>query len=298
MFAGPSFKLFRVLGIQVSAHWSLLIAAALFAWSMGGLTGLLSGALLFGSVLLHELGHAVVAQRRRVPIAGIDLHLFGGVAKMTAPPRSPQDEMAIAIAGPLVSLGLAVIGLGTAFALPAAPGWLWYVGGANAMLFLFNLLPALPMDGGRVLRAALASKKGLIEGTRQAVKVSRVFAVLIGVAGVVYNPWLIAMAVLVWMMGSAEQHQMRVHERLHNYGYRHADLDPWARYHAAAQKGRGPEVEIIPPGQAPRPPRPQDPASVLAAMVGGQGPRPVTRRQVVTDSFGRRFVVEQTGYQW
>ena len=167
VFRGMLYQHLRSATFRIGLALSMLVSVAI-------------SSLLFASILAHELGHSVVARARGVPIAGIDLHLFGGVAKMAAPPRSPSDEIAIALAGPAVSL---LIG-GAAIALNAAlpQSLLVWLGGANLMLGLFNLLPALPLDGGRVLRAMLAKRRGLFGGTRVAVTVSRVIAVLLGVA--------------------------------------------------------------------------------------------------------------------
>lgn len=287
MFGGPSLKLFRLAGFPVAAHWSLLLAVALMAWSYGGLGGVWLSVLIFGSVLLHELGHSVVARRLRVPIDGIDLHLFGGVAKMREPPRSPGDEMWIAIAGPVVSLAL---GLGFSLASfglgPAAPGWLPWIAGTNLMLGLFNLVPALPMDGGRVLRALLARRRGLAAGTRLAVKINRVVAAGLFALGLFGNAWLIALAVLVWMMGSAELAQIRRHEVLWQRGY--GDLwDPWARYQRAVERE-----------QADSSRRERSAARVhgepltpeVLAPEHEAGPRPPSQR-LVRDAFGRWVIV-------
>ncbi|HEY1099900.1 MAG TPA: M50 family metallopeptidase, partial [Myxococcota bacterium] len=103
------FRLLSVKQIPVAAHWSLLLAVGLFAWRSGSFAvGAVVAVLLFGSVLLHELGHALVAVRFGLPITGIDLHLFGGTAKMGEAPRSPREELIVAVAGPAVSLLLAI----------------------------------------------------------------------------------------------------------------------------------------------------------------------------------------------
>lgn len=237
MFGGRSFHLFTVLGFRVGAHWTLGIALVLAGISYGGLGGVALSALLFASILAHELGHSVVARSRGVPIAGIDLHMFGGVAKMSAPPRSPNDEIAIALAGPAVSLllGGAALGLNAAFPL----GLLAYLGGANLMLGLFNLLPAIPLDGGRVLRALLAKRRGLLGGTRLAVTVSRALAVLMGAAAIALgNYWVVMLAVMVWMMAGAERFTIERHEVLTRMGAWHPADVPWVRYDAAADRER------------------------------------------------------------
>ncbi len=237
MFGGRSFHLFTVLGFRVGAHWTLPLALILAGVSYGGLLGVLLSVLLFASILAHELGHSVVARTRGVPIAGIDLHLFGGVAKMAAPPRSPSDEIAIALAGPAVSLLIGGAAIAVNAALPMS--FLVWLGGANLMLGLFNLLPALPLDGGRVLRAMLAKRRGLFAGTRAAVTVSRAIAVLLGVAALASgNYWLVALAVMVWLMAGAELLQVQRHEVLTRMGAWHPADVPWASYDHAADRER------------------------------------------------------------
>ena len=236
MFAGPSLKLFRVLGFQVGAHWTLPLALVLAAVSHGGIGGVLLSVLLFASILAHELGHAVIARRRNVPIAGIDLHMFGGTALMSAPPQSPNDEIAIAVAGPIVSFALGAAALvAHAFLLPSSSVLFW-LGSANVMLGAFNLVPALPMDGGRVLRALLAKRRGLVDGTRWAVRVARVFSVLLAAAGLWTSSWmLVALAVVVWMMGTSELRSVTRHEVLTQMGAWHPRHVPWARYDRASR---------------------------------------------------------------
>jgi Zn-dependent protease len=177
-----SLRLGRIAGIPVGANWSVLLIAALFAWSLAGsiLPGLVPGlapstywlaavaatGLFLGSLLAHEVGHALVARRSGLRVRGITLWLLGGVAQLEDEPASPGDDLRVAIVGPAISLGLAV-GFGVAAAalgLLGAPslavavlGWL-AVG--NVALALFNLIPAAPLDGGRVLRALLWRRHG------------------------------------------------------------------------------------------------------------------------------------------
>src|SRR5688572_22296131 len=144
-------KIGSLLGFPVEINFSfLLLLGAVFIW-MGGVAGLIVVALAFGSVLLHELGHAVVARQLGVRVAGIELHFFGGAAKMIELPRTASHEVAIAAAGPAVSLVLAGLGLGLG-ALTGV-GLITMIGWINLAIGLFNLIPALPMDGGRILRA-------------------------------------------------------------------------------------------------------------------------------------------------
>jgi Zn-dependent protease len=177
-----SIRFGRIAGIPVGASWSALLIALLFAWSLGGellpaqvpglapaaywLAGAAGAGLFLASLLAHEIGHALVARRAGLRVRGITLWLLGGVAQLEDEPASPGDELRVAIVGPAVSLALAV-GFGlAAVALSVAGGpalagvvvaWLAL---ANAVLAVFNLLPAAPLDGGRVLRGLLWRRHG------------------------------------------------------------------------------------------------------------------------------------------
>jgi Zn-dependent protease len=194
----------RIGGIPIRLRWSFLFLLGFVFLTAGGLGGLVAVVVAFASIVLHELGHATVAQRLGVRIAGIDLHFLGGAAQMIDPPRTPRDEIAISIAGPAVSLALAGIGLGLGAAL--AMPFLAMVGWINLVLGLFNLIPALPMDGGRILRAAMVPRLGYLRATETAVVVSRVFVGLFAIAGIAAGSLqLVLLAGLLWMMGSAER---------------------------------------------------------------------------------------------
>jgi Zn-dependent protease/CBS domain-containing protein len=167
-----SIKLGRIWGIPIGLHWSLFVVFGLITWSLAlgyfpeeypslstpiyWLLGLITSILFFGSILLHELGHAIVALRNQVPVRGITLFIFGGVAQLEQEARSPGAEFRIAIAGPAVSLALAGLFeslwlLDQSIPYLAAPSiWLARI---NLMLAAFNLIPGFPLDGGRVLRA-------------------------------------------------------------------------------------------------------------------------------------------------
>jgi Zn-dependent protease len=200
---GPSFTLFRIAGIRIGVNWSWAIVFGLIVWSLadrvfpaadpghaGGTyaaMAVVAALVFFASLLLHELGHAVRARREGVEVAGITLWLFGGVARLGGALPGAGAELRIALAGPLVTAVLAVAFAVVALAapLPAAVGgvvaWLGYV---NVILLVFNLLPAFPLDGGRVLRAARWRATGsLLAATRTAVRVSRVLALLFVVGG-------------------------------------------------------------------------------------------------------------------
>jgi Zn-dependent protease/CBS domain-containing protein len=191
-----SLSLGRILGIPIRLHISWFLIAALITWSLAAgyfpqtnpgwstLTYLIVGAvaslLFFASVLLHELGHSVLALREGVPVKSITLFIFGGVAQIGREPPTAGAEFRISIAGPLTSLGLAAIfgGLGavlTEYAVVAAP--LAYLGSINLLLAAFNMIPGFPLDGGRVLRAALWQFGGGYQNaTRWAARAGQVVA--------------------------------------------------------------------------------------------------------------------------
>ena len=161
--------------MSVGLHWSLFVFAAVLSLSLAGsflpefapglsgavyLAAGLSGAvLLSASVLAHELGHAVVAQRHLVRVDGITLWMLGGMARLSSEPTTPRSAFRIAIAGPAVSLGLAVAGgmvtaAGFALGMPSLlVALMAYLAVVNGALAVFNMVPALPLDGGRVLQA-------------------------------------------------------------------------------------------------------------------------------------------------
>jgi Zn-dependent protease len=211
-----SWRIGKLLGFPVEINLSfLLLLAVMFIW-FGGLLGVFLVLLAFASVLLHELGHAVVARRLGVPISGIELSFFGGAAKMVELPKSANHEIAIAAAGPLVSIGLSAAGFGlgalTGVQLFSVLGWI------NLLIAGFNLLPALPMDGGRILRALLTRKLDYVKATDRAVDIARVFAVGFAILAIVGGGiQLLILAPLLWVMGSRERLLARA--MAHRYAY-------------------------------------------------------------------------------
>jgi Zn-dependent protease/CBS domain-containing protein len=199
-----SFELGRVAGIRIGVNWSWLVVFALIVWSLAsgvfpvqneGLSdgaylamAFVAAALFFACLLAHELGHALQARREGMKIDGITLWLFGGVAKFRGMFPSAGAEFRIAIAGPLVSLalGAAFVLFAWLAALPEAvdgvAAWLGYI---NLLLLVFNMLPALPLDGGRVLRSALWYLKGdFAWATRLGAAVGRGFGYVFIAAGI------------------------------------------------------------------------------------------------------------------
>jgi Zn-dependent protease len=199
-----SFTIGRIAGISVGVNWSWLIVFALIAWTLAtsifpstnpGLgdgsyvaMALIAALLFFTSLLLHEYGHALQARRDGMEIEGITLWLFGGVAKFRGMFPSAGAEFRIAVAGPLVSLALGLLFLGVPMllGLPATvDGVLFWLGSINLALLVFNLLPALPLDGGRVLRSILWYARGeFASATRLAAAIGRGFGYLFVAAGV------------------------------------------------------------------------------------------------------------------
>jgi Zn-dependent protease/CBS domain-containing protein len=204
MFRG-SLVLGAIRGIPIRLHFTWLIIFGLLSWTLASgyfpqhypdlpiaaywLKGIVAALFLFGSVLVHELMHALMAQRLRVPIAGITLFALGGVAEMKQEPTSPGAEFSIAVVGPLASLALAGLfwlvwqvlhdGGDLTFAAVAL-----YLVGLNLAVAIFNLLPAFPLDGGRLLRAALwGMTKDLRKATFLASRIGRGFAYLLIVFG-------------------------------------------------------------------------------------------------------------------
>lgn len=198
-----SWRLGRILGFPVEVNLSFVLLLGLVFVAYGGLIGVGLVLLAFGSVLLHELGHALVARRLGVHVAGIELSFFGGAAKMVQMPRSPSDEIAIAAAGPAVSLMLAGLGFGLGVGLSVP--LLAYIGWINVVIAGFNLIPALPMDGGRILRAVLSRRMGLVRATDLAVDIARGVAVVFFVLGLFGAYQLLVLAPMLWLMGSQER---------------------------------------------------------------------------------------------
>jgi Zn-dependent protease len=214
VFGGGSIQLARVFGIRIGVDPSWFLVLFLVIWSLSGYYddsfsnstafGLAVGSavLFFLSILLHELGHAVVAMRNGIGIAGIDLWMFGGVAKMQRDTDSPGLEFRVAIAGPLVTLGIAALcflagaAISNAHAVfettrfesgrfSAAVAVLSWLTSVNVFLLCFNLIPGFPLDGGRIARAIAWWRTGdRNRATRFAARLGRGFAFLMIAAGV------------------------------------------------------------------------------------------------------------------
>ena len=197
-----------------------------FTGAMPLLLGLVSVIGLFVSIVLHELGHSLTARRYGVKVRRITLWFLGGVAEFEEMPRQRGAEAIVGIAGPIVSFVLAIIFWGLAAVVPHSITWLWiviwYLGVVNLMLGLFNLLPALPLDGGRILRSLLALKMPHAKATAIAGNIARVLAVAMGIYGLFANPWMIVLAFFIFTAVKGETQQSVIGELLR--GIRVGDL--------------------------------------------------------------------------
>jgi Zn-dependent protease len=216
-----SFAIGTVRGTVIRIHVTFLL---LLAWigamhaMQGGpaeaVAGVVFVAIVFGCVLLHELGHAAAARRYGIATPDITLLPIGGLARLESIPEEPWREIFVAVAGPAVNVGICIL---IALLLGGVPspeegltvedptaGFLPRLFWVNAFLVLFNLLPAFPMDGGRVLRAVLAMRMGHAAATEAAARVGQGIAILLGFAGLFGAPLLIFIALFVYLGAAGE----------------------------------------------------------------------------------------------
>jgi Zn-dependent protease/CBS domain-containing protein len=215
-----SWKLGTFKGIPLYIHATFLIILAWVALAHMGqgpaavAGGLLFILLIFACVLLHELGHALAAQRYGIETRDITLLPIGGIARLERMPDEPRQELWVALAGPAVNVGIAALlfvwlrmttGLQPLSDLSLTTGlFLERLMVVNLFLAGFNLLPAFPMDGGRVLRAILALKVDYARATRWAAGLGQGMAVLFGIMGFFFNPFLLIIAFFIWMGAAGE----------------------------------------------------------------------------------------------
>ncbi len=216
-----SWRVGRLAGIAIYIHATFALLLAWVAMSHLGAghdlataaRGLVLITSVFGIVVLHELGHALVARRFGIATRDITLYPIGGIARLERMPERPGQELLVAIAGPAVNFVLAAaIYVGLVVTGTGAGGDPLTVGGSfavqlmwiNVSLGVFNLLPAFPMDGGRVLRASLAFFMDRGGATVVAARIARGIAVVMGLVGLVFSPWLAVIALFVWMAAGQE----------------------------------------------------------------------------------------------
>ncbi len=241
----PTFRLLRLRGIPVGAHWTWPVAFAIVAWTLarsvfpsaypgvGGAGNLVMAVtatgLLFLAVVLHELAHALVARREGMPVHGITLWLLGGVSDVGGRARSPGQELRVAASGPVVSLVLAAALAGLA-AWGEGRGWpesvhgvVEYVARLNVVVAAFNLIPALPLDGGRILRAWLwRRQRDLLAATRSGARAGQAFGLTLVVVGVLdlwagaglVGLWLVILGAFLLRAASSELADARTRHRL------------------------------------------------------------------------------------
>ena len=217
----PTFRLTRLRGIPVGAHWTWPVAFALVAWTLGAsvfpsvypavggaghvLMAVVATGLLFVSVGLHELAHATAARREGMPVRGITLWLLGGVSDVGSAARSPGQEFRVAASGPGLSLVLAAV-LAVVSAWGEGHGWptvvhgvLEYVARLNVVVAAFNLIPALPLDGGRILRSWLWRRQhDRLAATRSGARAGQAFGLTLLVVGVL-DLWAGAGLLGLWL---------------------------------------------------------------------------------------------------
>jgi Zn-dependent protease/CBS domain-containing protein len=220
---GWSFRLGRISGINIQVHFTFFLILIWGAFNFGGSAGPLYGLLvtvtLFTLVLLHELGHSVAAMAYGIRVRDITLLPIGGVARLERMPEKPIQEFVVALAGPAVNVLLAVILAPIIFALagglgpmvlsmrsePGLTGLLTFLLAANVSLAIFNLLPAFPMDGGRIFRAVMGTFLNFERATAVAVTVGRVLAVGLGIFGIMTGQFFLALIALFIFTASGQE---------------------------------------------------------------------------------------------
>jgi Zn-dependent protease len=258
----------RLAGVDLRIHASFLVLVALVALGStapegpGLVAGLAWLVALFACVVVHELAHSLVARRHGIPIVEIELLPIGGVSKMERSPEDPRVELRIAVAGPVASLALAAVFAAVALLVGVS---MWpptlYGGGfvarlswVNLMLAGFNLLPALPLDGGRVLRAVLEQRTDRQHATHLAARVGRWFAGAMIAAGLLFNLWLLFIGVFVYVGSWAEEAAAMVHERIKDLAVRDVmiqepivlpDAMPATRASEAIRRSRQRELPVV-----------------------------------------------------
>ncbi len=225
-------RLFKVSNISVNVHFTFFLLLFLVMYS--GIKGVALILGVFCFVTLHELCHSIVAQKFGIRVKEITLLPIGGVASMAKMPDRPSEEFFISIAGPLLNIAVIVIFYFPLYFLlgpsvlysfftkgPSIHTWshvLVYIYWINLILAVFNMIPAFPMDGGRILRSIMARRMGYQKATRIAVNFGHIFALIFGYLGFIHwNIILIAIAVFIYMAASSEELQVDIRETLKKF---------------------------------------------------------------------------------
>ena len=236
-----SFQIGRIIGIPIKLHITFLLILPVFVWNFSVnpspfgfsdqdiplryVLSLAAAVSLFVCLILHELGHSYIAKKHGTKIQSITLFLFGGVSALEEIPRDPKTELKMALAGPgvsfLISLILMIIYLifksPTDSFMSITDPYLrlfWMISIINIMLGIFNLLPAFPMDGGRVLRAWLAQRTTYIKATREAAGIGKMFAIFMGIFGLFYSFWFILISFFIYIGASEEEKSTEINVML------------------------------------------------------------------------------------
>ena len=224
-----SVKLFNIFGISINIHITFLFLLVFFLFE--GIKWLVLMIGVFSFVTLHEVCHSMMARYYGIEVREITLLPIGGIASMSSMPEKPIQEFFISVVGPLFNLAVIVIfykpmksflGAEVLFHRPLStatwPLTLAYLYWINLMLAVFNLIPAFPMDGGRVLRSILAGRIGYVKATKFAVGLGHIFAIGFAYFGIVnVNVVLIAIAIFIYMAASGERYQMDAKEALKKF---------------------------------------------------------------------------------
>jgi Zn-dependent protease/predicted transcriptional regulator len=226
-----SITIAKIFGIPVRLHLTFLgflLFIAIMNAVRGGIHSATYGVLfiiaIFISVTIHEIGHSLVAQSYGIKVKDITLLPIGGVSRIERIPDDPKQELRIAVTGPLVSFGIALL-LFIIIILIAGPKGISgfsFVGGrflpnlmwVNVLIGIFNILPGFPMDGGRVFRAILAQRMGYVKATKIAASVGQGFAILLGIVGLFFNIWLVFIAFFIYIGAGEEERMVQVRSLL------------------------------------------------------------------------------------
>lgn len=237
-----SWKIARIAGVDIYIHATFLLLIYLVGISywkqQGTMAAVISGVgyilALFLCVVLHEFGHSLTARRYGIQTRNITLLPIGGVATLEKMPDNPRQEINVAIAGPAVNFAIAMLLYlyldirnipitAEEVSLSGGP-FLYRLMIVNIFIGGFNLLPAFPMDGGRILRATLASRMDHTKATQKAAKVGQFLAVGMGLLGIMYNPFLLFIAIFIWFGASIENNAEQLKSILGHASVRHAML--------------------------------------------------------------------------
>lgn len=266
-------KIGKVFNTKIEIHWTFLLLLAYVAWSTYNAGGNFDEIVLqiafvlsiFVCVILHELGHVRAAFHFGIPTKKVTLLPIGGVAQIERMPEKPKEEFIVAIAGPLVNVAIALI-LFIVFPITEMYNAAYtassvsisyatfplYLFSANIVLFLFNLIPAFPMDGGRILRSLLALKMSRMKATKIASITGQFIAVIFFILGLMNNPFLALIAVFIFFGARSENYAVQSEELLSGYEVQDAMmtnylvLSPNETIDSAIRKMvSGPDIDLL-----------------------------------------------------